>query len=254
LRPGLLRAYDEPRLGKLAADASCERPAMPCAVMLVVTGARAGLRLSTTGRAQRHCRGASGPPSLKTLLRESPDQVLNACRQTIEVRNCWPLLPKNVQSSRPSGGAPPPFWVRKILFGTGNTAHPQELGHFSPCARSCERREFEARCRRHRPSPRPGRREVPTRFSTRTPTPRRVFPSSLVDPAASKPCCIQKNAAGLHGKIGQIDPSFDLKYERDELLLLSRDEKSVPASSQTFCVALLARPIASTFSKDAALP
>jgi hypothetical protein len=248
--PGLARAYEDHVLGKVFADASFERAADALRRYQGRDQARA---LAFVVGQMRERLGFGGvhlsPAVLKSLLREPPEQVLAAGTASLGQAGLMPLLADQYQHLIAAMRRAAELLAPEDLFELEHGTALQELGQRLALRQVLRAADvLELSLPRHRPRPRPGRREVPTRVLDEDTYPVGGFAS--LSPRGSIESLLHSQLALMEDERPDL---FDLKYLRDELLYYSRDENQFLRRRQTFVLALAA-DLAAARLKDAELP
>jgi hypothetical protein len=234
--PGLLRAYEDHVLGRLVVDAAFERAGD---ALRRYEGRDQARGLAYLCRQMGERCGWPGvhlsPGVLKNLLRESPEQLLAAGADSLAAGGLQPLLAELldglVAALRRAAELLGPEDVFELEHGTAL----QELGQRVALRQVLRGAALlEAQLPQHRPRPRPGRQEVPTRVLDEDTYPVGGF-SSLSTRGTIESL--------LHSQLAFMEKEerpdlFDLKYLRDELLYYARDENQFLRRRRTFVFAL----------------
>jgi hypothetical protein len=250
LAPGLARAYEDHVLGKIAADFSLERAAdalrryprpeqaRGLAFVLQQMQQRAGFQMVTLS-----------PAVLKSLLRDGPDRVLKEGWESLlrdglmpELVTCYESL---VQVARQTAEFLGPEDIFELEHGTALAEFGQRfaLRQVLQAADTLDRNLPP-----HRPRPRAGRQQVPTRVLAEDTYPVGGF--SSLSTRGTIESLLQSQLA-LMEKSERPD-LFDVKYVRDELLYYSRDENQFFRRRKTFVIVLQPDLVQARF-KDAQL-
>jgi hypothetical protein len=251
LPSGLVRAYEDRVLGKLVADASFERAADALRRYEGREQAR-GLAFVVHQMTER-CGWAGvhlSPAVVKALLRDAPEQVLNAGTAALGAGGPQPLLVMLYEGLLAAMRRSAELLGPEDLFELEHGTALQELGQRVALRQVLQGAALlDELLPRHRPRPRPGRREVPTRVLDEDTYPVGGF-SSLSTRGTVESL--------LHSQLAFMEKEdrpdlFDVKYLRDELLYYARDENQFLRRRRTFMFALWP-DLVDTRVKDAELP
>jgi hypothetical protein len=250
LAPGLVRAYEDHVLGKVIADATFERAAD---ALRRYQGRDQARGLAFIVEQMRERVGWIGvhlsPAVLKALLRDAPEQVLAAGTKSLG-GGVEPLLASLYEALIAAMRRCAELLGPEDLFELEHGTALQELGQ-RVALRQVLRGValLEALLPLHRPRPRVGRQEVPTRMLDADTYPVGGF-SSLTTRGTIESL--------LHSQLAYMEQKdrpdlFDLKYLRDELLYYARDENHFLRRRRTFFFALWP-DLVDARVKDADLP
>jgi hypothetical protein len=251
LAPGLVRAYEDHVLGKILTDPAFQRGADALRHYQGRDQAR-GLAFVIEHLRQRtpfvgvHL----NPAVLKSLLRDTPAQVLAAGAQSLERTGPWPGWPELYASITAALRRAAELLGPEDLFELEHGTALEDLGQRLALRQVIQAAELLAKMLpAHRPRPGPGRREVPTRFLAEDTYPVGGF-SSLATRGSIESL--------LWSQLAFIEPEnrpdlFDVKYVRDELLYYARDENLFLRRRQTIVFAL-GPDLARARFKDQELP
>jgi hypothetical protein len=248
--PGLARAYEDYVLGKIAADFSLERAVdalrryqrldqgRGLAFVLQQMQQRSGFQMVTLS-----------PAVLKGLQRESPERTLKEGWDSLlrdglmpELVTCYESL---VQVARQTAEFLGPEDIFELEHGTALAEFGQRvaLRQVLQAADTLDRSLSP-----HRPRPRTGQQQVPTRVLAEDTYPVGGF--SSLSTRGTIESLLQSQLA-LMEKSDRPD-LFDVKYVRDELLYYSRDENQFFRRRKTFVIVLQPDLVQARF-KDAQL-
>jgi hypothetical protein len=250
LPPQLARAYEDQVLGKAYADPTFERAGD---ALRRYQGRDRARGLAFVVNQFRERAGFGGvhlsPAVLKALQREPPERVLAEADESLAREGTLPLLlelyedlTRQVRRLQEVLG---PEDVFELEHRTALDALGQRLA-LRQVLRAAD--ELEHHLPRHRPRPRAGRQEVPTRVLDEDTYPVGGF-SSLSTRGTVESL--------LHSQLAYMEKDdrpdlFDVKYLRDELLYYARDENQFLRRRRTFVFALGA-DLAQARFKDAEL-
>jgi hypothetical protein len=250
LAPGLVRAYEDHVLGKILTDAAFQRGSDALRHYQGRNQAR-GLAFVIEHLRQRtpfvgvHL----SPAVLKSLLRDTPAQVLAAGAQSLE-RGPWPGWPELYESITAALRRAAELLGPEDLFELEHKTALEDLGQRLALRQVIQAAELLAKMLpAHRPAPRPGRREVPTRFLAED-----TYPVGGFTALATRGSI----ESLLWSQLAFMEPEnrpdlFDVKYVRDELLYYARDENLFLRRRQTIVFALGPDLVRARF-KDQELP
>jgi hypothetical protein len=245
LPAGLARAYEDHVLGKLYADATFERAGDALRRYQGRDQARGLAFIAGQIRERTPFDGVLlSPAVLKALLSDSPDPASRERKRPEELIQS--LYGSLIAAFRQAAELLGPEDLFELEHGTAL----QELGERLALRQVLQAADLlERALPRHRPRPRPGRREVPTRVLDEDTYPVGGFASLSTRGSVE---------SLLHSQLAFMEKAdrpdlFDLKYLRDELLYYSRDENQFLRRRQTFVFALWPDLVEARF-KDVALP
>ncbi len=232
----LTRMYEDYVLGKAFADSSFERAGDALRRYAVGREQARGLAFLVNQFSARADFGGVllSPNVIKALQREAAEALLAEGRWQLQNDGPLPLL---VELYAALGTAA--RWLAEMLgpedvFELEHRTALDDLGQrvaLRQVLRTAER--LETALPRHRPRPRLGRQEVPTRVLDEDTYPVGGF-SSLSTRGSVESL--------LHSQLAFMEPErpdlFDIKYLRDELLYYARDENQFLRRRRTFVLAL----------------
>jgi hypothetical protein len=250
LPPQLASAYEDQVLGKAYADSTFERAGD---AMRRYQGRDRARGLAFVVNQFRERAGFGGvhlsPAVIKAVLRETPERVLAEADESLAREGPLPLLlqlyedlTRQVRRLQEILG---PEDVFELEHRTALDALGQRVA-LRQVLRAAD--ELEHHLPRHRPRPRAGRQEVPTRVLDEDTYPVGGF-SSLSTRGTVESL--------LHSQLAYMEEHerpdlFDVKYLRDELLYYARDENQFLRRRRTFVFALAPDLVQARF-KDAEL-
>jgi hypothetical protein len=249
--PGLIRAYEDYVLGKLAADFTLERAGDALRRYQGRDQAR-GLAFVLRQLRQRadFAVVSLSPAVVKSLLREPPARVLNEGWESLLRGGPVPELLAGYESlvrvARQAAELLGPEDLFELEHGTALAEFGQRVA-LRQALRAAE--TLEQMVSPHRPTPPAGRREIPTRVLDEDTYPVGGF--SSLSTRGTIESLLQSQLA-LMEKIERPD-LFDVKFVRDELLYYSRDENSFLRRRRTFVFVLYPDLVQARF-KDPGLP
>jgi hypothetical protein len=247
----LLRGYEDHVLGKIFADATFDRAADALRRYQGRDQAR-GLAFTISRFQERAGFGGVvlNPAALKTLLRLTPDKVLQEGWQSCQHEGVLPALVRGyedlIAAVRPMAemlGAEDLF---ELEHGTALSNFGQRLALRQVLTAAGVLSEALPR---HRLRPLTGRQEVPTRILDED-----IYPVGGYASLSTRGSI----ESLLHSQLAFMEKDerpdlFDIKFLREELLYYSRDENNFLRRRRTFVFALLPDLVQARF-KDAALP
>jgi hypothetical protein len=248
---GLARTYEDHVLGKIYADFHFERGADAVRGYQGRDRAR-GLAFLVNQMRERW--GFPGvhlsPGVIKGVAELAPEEALGRGWESLSRDGLLPLLPELYQAliaaSRRSADVLGPEDVFELEHGTALAELGQRVA-LRQLLQAADR--LQTTLPRHRLSPPPGRKEVPTRVLDED-----TYPVGGYASVANR----GSMESLLHSQLAYMEDDdrpdlFDIKYLRDELLYYSRDENQFLRRRRTLTFALLPDLVRTRF-KDAELP
>jgi hypothetical protein len=250
LPPQLARAYEDQVLGKAYADPTFERAGD---ALRRYQGRDRARGLAFVVNQFRERAGFGGvhlsPAVLKGLQREPPERLLAEAGDALARGGPLPLLLGLYEDLTRQVRRLPEVLGPEDVFELEHRTALAELGQRVALRQVLRAADELERCLpRHRPRPRAGRQEVPTRVLDEDTYPVGGF-SSLSTRGTVESL--------LHSQLAYMESHerpdlFDVKFLRDELLYYARDENQFLRRRRTFVVTLAADLVEARF-KDAEL-
>lgn len=249
---GLARTYEDLVLGKIYADTSVERAGD---AVRRYQGRDRGRGVAFVVNQFRERAGFGGvllsPAVIKSLLEAPADEVLSRGWEALN-RGVQPLLVELyealIAATRRLAEVLGPEDVFELEHGTALAELGQRVA-LRQVLQTAAR--LEAQLPKHKPRPRAGRREVPTRVLDEDTYPVGGFASISTRGSVE---------SLLHSQLAYMEPAteprpdlFDIKFVRDELLYYSRDENQFLRRRRSFVVVLMPDLVRARF-KDVELP